>query len=83
MNDRDMIMKQDAFLDMVKQYNLTPIKVAPDIKLSVQMICKEEEFLKLASIKSSVFFTFLSILKIMKFLLQGTPLIWQIMRYKK
>ncbi len=58
MNDRDMIMKQDAFLDMVKQYNLTPIKVAPDIKLSVQMICKEEEFLKLASIKSSVVFYF-------------------------
>ncbi len=58
MKGKNNIIEKGAFLDMARKNNLTPIEVVPDVKLSVQLTCNEEAFLKLAAAKSSEVFYF-------------------------
>ena len=50
---KEIIIEEKTFLEMVKQNNLTPIEVAPNTELSVQLTCDENTFLHIASSKSA------------------------------
>ena len=53
MKTKELIIEKNLFLEMAKQKNITAIEVVPDVELSVQLVCDEEDFLNLASVKTA------------------------------
>ena len=51
-----LIIKEDDLKGLMNNYNLTPIRVFPNAKLSVQLACSEDVFLQIAASKSSELF---------------------------
>ncbi len=46
------IVDKETFIDLAKSNGITPIEVIPTVKLTVQLLCTEDDFLRLASDKS-------------------------------